>query len=76
MIHEYNDEALRPTNKAWKCPKCGKEFFTISIILYHKEKCTNNPNIKRKKSLYDIEREKKLKESLRQFKKQYRIKGR
>jgi len=74
-IHELGDEGLRPTNKAWRCSKCGTELFTKSAILNHKERCTNNPNIKLQKQIskYDIEREKKLNESLRQFKEQCRV---
>lgn len=76
VIHEHGDEALRPTDKAWKCPKCRKEFLTISCINSHKERCTNNPDIKPdkpQKSKYDIEREKQLNENLREFKKEHNI---
>ena len=31
--------ALRPTRKAWKCPKCGIELFTVEVIKEHKERC-------------------------------------
>jgi len=73
IIHENGDEFLRPTNKPWRCPKCGAELFTVSCIITHKERCTDNPNIKLQKSKYDIDREKQVNESLRQFKEQHHI---
>ena len=39
FLHEYGDEVLRPTNKAWKCPKCGIELYTVEVIKAHKERC-------------------------------------
>jgi hypothetical protein len=75
-IHEYGDSALRPTNKAWKCPKCGVELLTVSCIVSHKQRCTNNPTVKkplRQKTKAEIEREQKLKESLKQFKQRNHI---
>lgn len=75
VIHEYGDEFLRPTNKAWKCSKCGTELYLVSSILSHKKRCTNDDSIKIQveKSSYDLEREQKLRESLEQFKKQNKI---
>ena len=68
--------ALKPTRKPWKCIKCGIELFTVEVIKAHKERCTNNPNVKTPKSQYEIERSSQLKESLRLFKEKHGIKKR
>lgn len=73
LIHEPNDEFLRPTNTPWKCPNCGKEFYTISVIVSHKETCTKpieNTNTKK----YEEERRQKIQKSFMEFKKQRGIK--
>lgn len=74
-IHEVGDEALRPTNAAWKCSKCGATLLTVSCIESHKARCTNNPNVKptvqKRKSEDDILREQQLQDSLATFKKEH-----
>jgi beta-lactamase regulating signal transducer with metallopeptidase domain len=62
-IHENGDETLRPTNAAWKCPHCGTELYTASCILSHKERCKENKQDKKEE-----ERNRKIQESLKQFK--------
>lgn len=75
-IHEAGDESLRPTDKAWKCPKCGTELLTVSCILSHKERCTDNPNVKTpepQKTRYETEREKLINENMKQFKNEHGV---
>lgn len=72
-IHEPNDEFFRPTNQAWKCPKCGQKLFTVSCIVSHKERCIDTPNVEKPKPQHEIEHKQKLKNSLEEFKKQHRI---
>lgn len=69
-IHENGDETLRPTNAAWKCPHCGTELYTASCILSHKERCKEKKPSKEEEDIikYEEERDRKIQESLKQFK--------
>lgn len=60
-MHEYGDEFLRPTNQPWKCPKCGFKLFTVSSILSHKQRCTNNPNAKIEQKIDPTQAKRKFK---------------
>lgn len=72
-IHEPNDEFLRPTNGPWKCQNCGKEFYTVDVIISHKRTCLNSvkdPKIQK----CEEERQRKIQENFTIFKKQHSIK--
>ena len=87
-IHEAGDEFFRPTNQAWKCSKCGATLLTVSCIISHMKRCTNNPDVKAPKipkTPLEIERdeqvqqmktdrEERLNQSLREFKRSQGIK--
>lgn len=47
-LHEDGDDALRPTNKAWKCPNCGVELYTVDVIQAHKERCPQQIKMSKK----------------------------
>ena len=64
-IWEPGDEAVRPTQKPWKCPDCGVELYMRASIESHKRTCAGQKTPE--KSEYEIEREKQLQESLRKF---------
>ena len=68
MVHEFGDEFLRPTNRPWKCPKCGNTFLTVSVILSHKESC-KGPVKNLNEETYAADHRKKLDENLLEFKK-------
>jgi len=62
----------RATRKPYKCFKCGNIFYTRDIYLKHKETCKGKTQ--KRKTQFEIERQKQLKDSLRAFKKEHGIK--
>jgi hypothetical protein len=69
-IHEYGDEALRPTSKAWICLNCGVKLYTVSCIESHKARCNTKKESKREireKEIKDL-REKELIKNIKIFK--------
>jgi len=60
--------ALRPTQKPWKCSKCGIELLGLETIKGHMQRCPGKIKKQRTKTIHELQREAALTESLRKFK--------
>jgi len=70
--YTLEDTVFRPTNKLWKCPKCGIELLTREVIIGHKKSCTGKLAVKQKSTLEE-QRRKLQDKALKEFKKSHGI---